>query len=87
MRPISIDALDAPLLAVDLALVYLWAGERNLGLAQLEALEKVPRALTYGELAKSPDSDPLRNQRRFQRLLVAIKQPIPIVNRSELAKN
>jgi hypothetical protein len=37
------------------ALVYLWAGERALALDQLEALEPVPRALNYGDLAKSPE--------------------------------
>jgi eukaryotic-like serine/threonine-protein kinase len=87
MRPLSIDALDAPLLGLDLALVYLWAGEAELSLQQLEALENVPRALTYGELAKSPDWNPLRNQPRFQRLLLAVKQPIPMVNQTGLATN
>jgi hypothetical protein len=51
MRPISLDALDGPLLAVGLALIYLWAGQRELALDQLEALEQLPRALAYGELA------------------------------------
>jgi hypothetical protein len=86
MRPISLDALHGSLLAVDLALIYLWAGERELALEQLEALEQVPRGLAYGDLAKSPEWDSLRDEQRFQRLQIAIKQPIPILNRSEQAK-
>jgi len=80
MRPISQDAVDGPLLATDLAEIYLWAGERELAIKQLETLEQVPRALVYGELAKSPDWDALRSDPRFQKLLSALK-PIPIVDR------
>jgi tetratricopeptide (TPR) repeat protein len=85
MRPISQDAVDGPVLALDLAGVYLWAGERELALKQLETLEQVPRALTYGDLTM-PDWDPLRNDPRFQELLAKLKQPIPIVDRTDLAK-
>jgi serine/threonine protein kinase len=81
MRPISQDAVEAPLLASDLAQVYLWAGEQELAIRQLESLENVPRALMYGDLAKSPDWDPLRSDPRFEQLLAQIKEPIPIVNR------
>jgi serine/threonine protein kinase/Tfp pilus assembly protein PilF len=85
MRPVSQDAVDGPVLALDLAGVYLWAGERELALKQLETLEQVPRALTYGDLTM-PDWDPLQNDPRFQELLAKLKQPIPIVDRTDLAK-
>jgi serine/threonine protein kinase/Tfp pilus assembly protein PilF len=81
MRPISQDAVDGPLLALDLAGVYLWAGERELALKQLETVEQVPRGLTYGDLTM-PDWDPLRSDPRFQELLAKLKQPIPIVDRA-----
>jgi serine/threonine protein kinase len=82
MRPVSKDAVEGPLLAQDLALVYLLVGERELALKQLEALEQVPRALTYGDLAKTPDWDGLRNEPRFQTILAHLQRPIPIQNRS-----
>lgn len=85
MRPISQDALDGPVLALDLAGVYLWAGERELAIKQLETLEQVPRALTYGDLTM-PDWDPLRNDPRFQELLAKLKEPIPIVDRTDPAR-
>jgi tetratricopeptide (TPR) repeat protein len=84
--PLSQDAVDGPLLAVDLAQVYLWVGERESALKQLEALEQVPRALDYGDLHNSRDWEPLRNDPRFQKILSRLN-PIPIVNRSDLAKN
>jgi hypothetical protein len=83
MRPISKDAVEGPLLAQDLALVYVMIGEDELALKQLESLEQIPRALTYGELAKTPDWDALRNKPRFQTILAHLQQPIPIENRPE----
>ena len=84
MLPISKDAMDGPLLATELAQVYVWAGENELAIQQLELLKQVPRALTYGDFAKLPEWDPLRSDPRFQQLISQLK-PIPIVNRSEQA--
>ena len=69
-----------------MAEVYAWAGERELAIKRREMLEQVPRALTYGDLAKLPEWDPVRSDPRFQTILSHLK-PIPIVNRSELGKN
>lgn len=84
MLPISKDAMDGSLLATDLAQVYVWAGENELAMQQLETLKQVPRALTFGDFAKLPEWDPLRRDPRFQELLSQLK-PIPIANRSEPA--
>jgi serine/threonine protein kinase len=80
-RPIEQNAVEGPLLALDLAQVYLWVGERELALKELEALEHVPRALTYGYLSKVPTWDALRSEPRFQKLLANLG-PIPIANRA-----
>ena len=85
MCPISQDAVDGPVLAFDLAQLYVWAGEPELAINQLESLEQVPRAFTFGDLAM-PDWDPLRYDPRFQKVVSQMK-PIPIVNRSEGARN
>jgi serine/threonine protein kinase/predicted Zn-dependent protease len=77
--PFSQDAVHRPVLAVDLAQVYLWVGERELAMKQLEDLQAVPRALDYGELAHLPEWDDLRNEPRFQKLLSNLN-PIPIKN-------
>ena len=84
MRPISKDAVDGPQLALDLAELYVWAGEPELAIEQLESLEQVPRALTYGDLTMA-DWDQLRSDPRFQKVVSQLK-PIPIVNRSELVR-
>ena len=85
MQPIARDAVDGPMLAVDLAQVYLLCGEHELAMKQLEDLAQAPQALTYGDLAKLPDWDQLRSDPRFQKLITDLK-PIPIVNQPK-AKN
>ena len=85
LRPISQDAVDGPLFAFDLAHVFLWAGEPQLALQQLESLAQVPRALTYGDLSM-PEWAPIRSDPRFQKLFSQLK-PIPIMNRSDKARD
>ena len=85
MLPISRDAIDGPVLATELAQVYVFAGENELAIQQLETLKQVPRALTYGDFAKLPEWDPLRSDPRFQKLLSELK-PIPIANQTERAQ-
>jgi eukaryotic-like serine/threonine-protein kinase len=85
LKSIARDAVEGPLLANDLAEVYVLAGQKELAIKQLESLKEIPRALTFGDLAKSPDWDPLRDDARFQKLLSRLK-PIPILNRGNLAK-
>jgi DNA-directed RNA polymerase specialized sigma24 family protein len=79
MRPLSEDAENGPDLLVDLAQVYLWAGEEKLALEQLLALENIPCALSHGFLRKLPTWDALRGNPRFEQLVSRLK-PIPIVN-------
>jgi TolB-like protein len=83
MLPISKDAVDGPVLATELAQVYVWAGENESAIQQLQMLKQVPRALTYGDIAKLSDWDPLRTDPRFQKLVSELK-PIPIANRDSL---
>jgi serine/threonine protein kinase len=85
MLPISRDAIDGPVLATELAQVYVWAGENELAIQQLETLKQVPRALIYGDFAKLPEWDPLRSDPRFQKLLSEFN-PIPIVDRATRLK-
>jgi serine/threonine protein kinase/Flp pilus assembly protein TadD len=72
MRPISEDQVDGPSIALNLALVYAWAGESDLALEQLNILMKVPGPVTYGELKIAPHWDPLRKDRRFDKLIAEL---------------
>jgi TolB-like protein len=72
LMPPSKDAIDGVVLAVNLAQIYVWTGEKDLAIAQLEAVERVPTYLSYGLLKLQPIWDPLRGDPRFEKLLVSL---------------
>jgi serine/threonine-protein kinase len=69
LLPSSKDALDGVALAVNLAQIYVWTGEKDLAIRQLEEVERVPNYLSYGLLKLQPVWDPVRDDGRFQALL------------------
>jgi serine/threonine protein kinase len=79
MVPVSADADLGTDLAVGLAQVYAWAGQRDLAFQQLGRLAKAPRALHYGVLKLDPIWDDLRGDARFRGILAdlaTVSQPI-----------
>jgi hypothetical protein len=57
----------------DLDGIYVYVGETELAIKQFETLAQVPRGPTYGDLGKLPDLDQVRNDPRFQKLIVRTK--------------
>jgi serine/threonine protein kinase/Tfp pilus assembly protein PilF len=73
MRPISEDAADGPIIAMNVAIVYAWADHPDLAFEQLSALVKMPSYwLDYGDLKTNPSWDPIRNDPRFENLLAEL---------------
>jgi TolB-like protein/class 3 adenylate cyclase/Flp pilus assembly protein TadD len=72
LLPISKDAIDGAVLAVNLAQVYVWTGEKDLAIAQIEAAERVPNQLSYGLLKLHPTWDPLRGDPRFEKIVASL---------------
>ena len=73
LLPISKDAVDGVALAVNLAQIYAWTGERDLAVEQLEASLRVPNDYTsYGDLRLSPLWDPLRGDSRFEKIVASL---------------
>jgi tetratricopeptide (TPR) repeat protein len=72
MVPISENADLGTDLAVDLAQVYAWAGERDLAFEQLARLVQTPKALHYGGLKLDPIWNDLRGEPRFENLLAEL---------------
>jgi hypothetical protein len=79
MLPISKDAVEGPPLVSKLALVYAWTNEPDLAFQELTVCVKMPAGLHYGELKLDPAWDPIRKDRRFERLLAqrAPNQSLP----------
>ena len=68
LLPISNDAYDGPIIATNLAAIYVQLGERELALQQLTSLVEVPNGPTPGTLRVEPEWDPLRGDPRFEKL-------------------
>jgi TolB-like protein/Tfp pilus assembly protein PilF len=70
--PISKDAVDGSAYAVNLAQIYAWAGEKDLAIEQIVALERIPNLLSYGYLKLHPYWDSLRGDPRFEKIVASL---------------
>jgi TolB-like protein len=76
-------AIDAPVAACNLAIVYAWTGQSDLALAVLEewitrpAGANQPNQPTYGDFQLNPVWDPLRSNPRFQALVKRLSPSTP----------
>jgi serine/threonine-protein kinase len=61
-----------PYVRKSFAITCAWTGERELALAQLEALTKMPGSYTYGNFRLSPLWDPLRGDQRFEKIVASL---------------
>lgn len=72
LLPVSKDALDGAVLAVNLAQIYAWTGEKDLAIQQIDTVERVPNRLSYGVLKLHPYWDSLRGDPRFEKLVASL---------------
>jgi hypothetical protein len=72
MLPISKDAVDGPLVLLNLAVVYAWTDDPNLAFETLEPLTETPTGIYYGQLKRDPYWEPLRKDPRYDKLLAEL---------------
>jgi len=72
LLPIAKDAVNGPIVATQLALVYAWTGQRERALEQLEIVAKIPNGVTYGDLRFNPLWDDLRGDPHFEKIVSSI---------------
>jgi len=81
------DARIAPDIAIILAIVYMWSGERDAALQQLAEVAKGPvwppvgnlcPGLSAGELKLNPLWDELRTDPRFDKIIAEASKPVDI---------
>src|SRR6266513_27621 len=72
LLPISKDAIDGTDLAINLAQIYAWTGEKDRAIEQIAAVEHVPNALSYGLLKLHPCWDSLRGDPRFEKIVASL---------------
>jgi serine/threonine protein kinase/Tfp pilus assembly protein PilF len=72
LLPISKDAIDGVALAVNLAQIYAWAGDKELAIEQIATIERIPNLLSYGFLKLHPYWDSLRGDPRFEAIVASL---------------
>ena len=72
LLPVEKDALNGAVILEYLAVIYAWAGEKDLAIKTLERRAKVPGYLSYGDLRLHPCWDQLRGDPRFQKVLASL---------------
>jgi tetratricopeptide (TPR) repeat protein len=72
LLPMSKDAIDGADLAVNLAQIYAWTGEKDRAIEQIAELEPVPSTLSYGLLKLHPFWDSLRGDPRFEKIIASL---------------
>ncbi|MGC2354365.1 MAG: FlgO family outer membrane protein [Candidatus Udaeobacter sp.] len=72
LLPISKDAVDGADIAINLAQIYAWTGEKDRAIEQIEAVEGLPNILSYGLLKLHPYWDSLRGDPRFEKIVTSL---------------
>ena len=72
LLPVSKDAIDGVAIAINLAQIYAWTGEKDRAIEQIAAVERVPNTLSYGLLKLHPYWDPLRGDPRFEKIVASL---------------
>jgi len=72
LMPISKDAVDGAVFAINLAQIYAWIGQKDLAIENISAVERVPNWLSYGFLELHPYWDSLRGDPRFEKIVASL---------------
>jgi TolB-like protein/Flp pilus assembly protein TadD len=70
--PMSKDAVIGLELITKLATIYAWTGQNDLALEQLAVSAQAPFGVHYGDLKLDPVWDPLRGDRRFEKIVASL---------------
>src|SRR6266581_4283464 len=72
LLPISKDAISGMALAINLAQIYTWTGEKDRAIEQIAAVERIPNTLSYGLLKLHPYWDPLRGDSHLEKIVASL---------------
>jgi TolB-like protein/class 3 adenylate cyclase/Tfp pilus assembly protein PilF len=78
LTPVAKNSLNGAAVLSGFALICAWTGERDLAIAQLEALAKIPAGQSYGDLRLSPLWDSLRGDPRFEKVMAETAKPVKL---------
>jgi TolB-like protein len=70
--PVAKDAIQGAVMIQYLAVIYAWTDEKQLALQQLQIAARIPAGVSYGDLRLHPYWDPLRGDRRFEKIVASL---------------
>jgi len=73
LLPVEKDAISGPRMTAYLAMIAAWAGDKDLACEQLAIAIHPPTSITYGQLKLLPFWDPLRGDRRFEKIVASLE--------------
>jgi tetratricopeptide (TPR) repeat protein len=76
LLPVTKDALAGAAVLTNLAIIYAWAGEKDLAIKQLDDVVRIPSPACYGQLKLHPFWDPLHGDPRFEKLIEESRKPV-----------
>ena len=77
LLPVSKDAIDGADIAINLAQIYAWTGEKDRAIEQIATVERAPSTLSYGFLKLHPYWDPLRGDPGFEKIVASLAPKKP----------
>ena len=77
LLPVSKDAIDGADIAINLAQIYAWTGEKDRAIEQIATVERAPSTLSYGFLKLHPYWDSLRDDPRFEKIVTSLAPKKP----------
>ena len=72
LLPVEKDAINGVAMIKYLAMIASWVGDKDLACEQLAVAIRPPSRLTYGQLKLLPFWDPLRDDRRFEKIVASL---------------
>ena len=77
LLPVSKDAIDGADIAINLAQIYAWTGEKDRAIEEIATVERAPSTLSYGLLKLHPYWDSLRGDPRFEKIVTSLAPKKP----------
>ena len=72
LLPVAKDSVNGMRILENFAIIAAWVGEKDLACEQLATATRLPGYLSYGELKLLLWWDPLRGDRRFEKIVASL---------------
>jgi tetratricopeptide (TPR) repeat protein len=72
LLPVAKESINGAHMIEYFAMIAAWVGEKDLACQQLEIVTRLPGTLSYGQLKRMPQWDPLRGDPRFEKIVASL---------------